>query len=118
MMTAPAIVTGYGPRLTVDLGAIIRNWQALDKVSKGALTGAAVKADAYGVGIVQAVRALYQAGTRFFFVATPDEGIAVRAALPEDTHIFVLNGLFPGAAPLYVGERLMPCLCSVPMLEE
>ena len=118
MMTAPAIVTGFGPRLTVDLGAIIHNWQALDKVSKGALTGAAVKADAYGVGIVQAVRALYQAGTRFFFVATPDEGIAVRAALPEDTHIFVLNGLFPGAAPLYVGERLMPCLCSIPMLEE
>ena len=45
MMTSPAIVTGYGPRLTIDLGAIQRNWQALDKVSAGALTGAAVKAD-------------------------------------------------------------------------
>lgn len=118
MMPAPAVATGYGARLTIDLGALKRNWQALDKVSRGALTGAAVKADAYGVGIVQAVRALYQAGTRFFFVATPDEGIAVRAALPDDAHIFVLNGLFPGAAPLYVGERLMPVLCSIPMLEE
>lgn len=118
MMPAPAVATGYGAHLTIDLGALKRNWQALDKVSRGALTGAAVKADAYGIGIVQSVRALYQAGTRFFFVATPDEGIAVRAALPEDTHIFVLNGLYPGAAPLYVGERLMPCLCSIPMLEE
>jgi alanine racemase len=35
-----------------------------------------------------------------------------------DSYIFVLNGLFPGAAPLYVGERLMPVLNSVPMLEE
>ncbi len=118
MMPAPAVATGYGARLTVDLGALKRNWQALDKVSRGALTGAAVKADAYGVGLPQAARALYQAGTRFFFVATPDEGIVVRASVPEDAHIFVLNGLHPGAAPLYVGERLMPCLCSIPMLEE
>jgi alanine racemase len=117
MMTSPAIVTGYGPRLTIDLGAIQRNWQALDRVSAGALTGAAVKADGYGTGAVPVSKALYAAGTRFFFVATPDEGLAVRAALPE-SHIFVLNGLFPGAAPLYVGERLMPVLNSLPMLEE
>jgi len=117
-MSAPAVATGYGGRLTVDLGALKRNWQALDKVSRGALTGAVVKADAYGTGITQSSTALYEAGARFFFAATPDEGIAVRAALPEDSHIFILNGLLPGAAPLYVGERLMPCLASIPMLEE
>jgi len=116
-MSSPPLVTGYGPRLTVDLGAIARNWQALDVVSQGALTGAVVKADAYGTGIPATSKALYAAGARFFFVATPDEGLAVRAALPE-SHIFVLNGLFPGAAPLYVGERLMPVLNSLPMLEE
>src|SRR5690606_5411058 len=60
----------------------------------------------------------YEAGARFFFAATPDEGIAVRAALPEDSHIFILSGLFPGSAPLYVRERLMPCLASLPMLAE
>jgi alanine racemase len=117
-MSAPAVATGYGGRLTVDLGALKRNWTALDKVSKGALTGAVVKADAYGTGIAQSSKALYESGARFFFTATPDEGIAVRAALPEDSHIFILSGLFPGAAPLYVGERLMPCLASIPMLEE
>jgi alanine racemase len=117
MMSSPAIVTGYGPRLTIDLGSIQRNWLALDKVSAGALTGAAVKADGYGVGAVPVSKALWDVGTRFFFVATPDEGLALRAALPE-SYIFVLNGLFPGAAPLYVGERLMPVLNSIPMLEE
>ena len=69
------------------------------------------------MGAVPVSKALYAAGTRFFFVATPDEGLAVRAALPE-SYIFVLNGLFPGAAPLYVGERLMPVLNSLSMLEE
>jgi alanine racemase len=118
MMPAPAVATGYGGRLSIDLAALRRNWIALDQVSKGALTGACVKADGYGLGMVPVSRAFYQAGARFFFVATPDEGITIRNALPEDTHIFVLDGLFPGAAPLYVGERLMPVLCSIPMLEE
>ena len=117
-MPAPAIATGYGAKLTIDLAALRRNWTALDKVSRGALTGAVVKADAYGTGIQQASRAFYQAGARFFFTATPDEAVAVRATLGEEAHIFVLDGLFPGAAPLYVGERLMPCLSSIPMLEE
>lgn len=117
-MPVSAIASGYSGRLTVNLGALKRNWQALDKVSRGALTGAVLKADGYGTGLTAAAKAFYEAGARFFFVATPDEGIAARAALPQDTHIFVLNGLYPGAAPLYVGERLMPCLASMPMLEE
>jgi alanine racemase len=117
MMSAPAMVTGYGCRLTVDLGALKRNWQAIDRISAGALTGAVVKADAYGTGANIAAKAFFAAGARFFFVATPDEGLALRAALPEAL-IFVLDGLFPGSAPLYVGERLMPVLNSLPMLEE
>jgi alanine racemase len=106
-----------GGRLTVDLGAMARNWKALEKVSAGALTAAVVKADAYGTGIVAASRTFFDAGARFFFTATADEGIVVRRALPE-AHIFVLNGLYPGAARLYVEERLMPILSSIPMIEE
>ena len=117
MMASPAVATGYGGRLTVDLGALMRNYKALEQVSSGALCAAVVKADAYGTGINAASKAFYAAGARFFFVATPDEALAVRAALP-DAYIFVLDGLFPGAAALYVGERLMPVLNSLPMLEE
>ena len=72
------LTSGLGGQLTVDLGALARNWSALDKVSQGALTAAVVKADAYGTGIEMAAKALHAAGARFFFVATPDEGIAVR----------------------------------------
>ncbi|HVW92136.1 MAG TPA: alanine racemase [Devosia sp.] len=115
MLRIPA--TGLGPRLTVDLTALQRNWRALEKVSTGALCGAVVKADAYGTGIVAASEALFAAGARFFFTATVDEAVAVRRALPA-AHIFVLDGLYPGAAATYGAERLMPCLSSLGMLEE
>jgi alanine racemase len=109
--------SGLGARLTVDLAALARNWRALEKVSTGALCAAVVKADAYGTGIVAASEAFYAAGARFFFTATVDEGVAVRSALP-DAHIFILNGLYPGAGETYAGERLMPALSSLSMLEE
>jgi alanine racemase len=112
-----ALTSGLGGQLSIDLGALARNWRALDKVSAGALTAAVVKADAYGVGIEMASKALHAAGARFFFVATPDEGMAVRAAVP-DAHIFILYGLYPGAANLYIRQNLMPVLASMTMLEE
>lgn len=112
-----ALQSGLGGQLSIDLGALARNWRALDKVSAGALTAAVVKADAYGTGITMAAKALFAAGARFFFVATPDEGLAVRAAVPE-AHIFVLDGLYPGAANLYVRQNLMPVISSMAMLEE
>jgi alanine racemase len=112
-----ALTSGLGGQLSIDLGALARNWRALDKVSAGALTAAVVKADAYGTGIEMSAKALHAAGARFFFVATPDEGMAVRAALP-DAHIFVLYGLYPGAANLYIRQNLMPVIGSMSMLEE
>lgn len=112
-----ALTSGLGGQLSIDLGALARNWRALDQVSAGALTAAVVKADAYGTGVTMASKALYAAGARFFFVATPDEGMAVRAAVPE-AHIFVLNGLYPGAANLYIRQNMMPVLASIAMLEE
>ena len=76
-----------------------------------------VKADAYGTGLAPAATALAGAGAQFFFVATPEEGLTLRQTLP-DAHIFVLDGLFPGAADFYLAHKLMPALGSLPMLEE
>lgn len=112
-----ALQSGLGGHLSIDLAALARNWRALNQVSAGALTAAVVKADAYGTGVAASAKALYAAGARFFFTATVDEAIALRGVL-QDAHIFVLNGLYPGAANLYVRLNLMPVLASVDMLEE
>lgn len=114
-MTNRATLLGGG--ITIDLGAITRNWQALDKVSGKALTGAVVKADAYGTGIRAVSRTLYKAGARFFFVATPDEGVALKAALPQ-AYVFVLDGLVPRTAADYAAHGLMPVLASMSQLTE
>lgn len=114
-MTTNQSILGGG--ITIDLGAIARNWKAIDTLSGRALTGAVVKADAYGLGATAVARTLYKTGARFFFVATPDEGVALRAALPS-AHIFVLDGLVPRTARDYAAHNLMPVLASLGQLTE
>jgi len=98
-----------GLRLTINLDRLSGNWRRLAAVSAPAECAAAVKADAYGTGIAQTVPALLEAGCRIFFVAVPEEGIAVRRAAPDAT-VYVLNGFFSECAGLYRQHRLMPVL--------
>lgn len=106
-----------GTILTIDLDAIVANWQTLRMVCGDAECGAVVKADAYGLGLNPVVKALYEAGCRSFFVAHAFEGRAARALAP-DAAIFVLNGMRPDTAPLYADFELVPVLCSVPEIED
>ena len=70
------------PVLTIDLGAIVDNWRLLAARARPAEAAAAVKADAYGLGMARVAPALAAAGARTFFVATAAEGKALRALLP------------------------------------
>lgn len=78
-------------RLVIDAAALAGNWQALDRLSGRAAAGAAVKADAYGVGARQAVPALQAAGCRDFFVAHWCEVPALMEHVPASA-IAVLHG--------------------------
>ena len=100
-----------GGRLTVDLGALVRNWQKLAVLAPSAETGAVVKADAYGLGAEPVVRALAKAGCRTFFVAFSHEGAAVHKAAPE-ARIFVLTGAEAPEYGAYVKSGLTPMLSS------
>lgn len=98
-------------RLTIDLGALAENWRTLQKASGKARTGAAVKGDGYGLGIEAVVPALYDAGCRDLFVATPDEGMLARQFAP-DARIFVLAGVWPGVESQFFSHDLVPVLVS------
>lgn len=101
-----------GGRLTVDLDALVENYRLLQRQAAPARVAGVVKADAYGLGAARVGPALWRAGCRTFFVALPQEGIALRAVLPE-AEIFVLNGTFgPEAAPAFAAHRLMPVIGS------
>ncbi|MHC1549556.1 alanine racemase [Phyllobacterium sp. K27] len=101
-----------GGRLTIDLDALVANWLLLAEKSKPARTAAVVKADAYGLGIVHVVPVLWSVGCRTFFVALAEEGLRVKAVAP-DAQVFVLNGFFAEAFPIYERSNLIPVLGSL-----
>ncbi len=56
-------------RLRIDRDALAANWRALDRLSGQAEAGAAIKANAYGLGVDAVVPVLRDAGARHFFLA-------------------------------------------------
>jgi alanine racemase len=78
-------------RLTINRDALAANWRALDRLSGAARAGAAVKADAYGLGVAVAAQVLRDAGCQDFFVAHWQEVPALLAHAPAN-QIAVLHG--------------------------
>ena len=101
-----------GAVLTVDLDAVRDNYRLLRRHAGSATCGAAVKADAYGLGAIKVAKALASEGCRHFFVAHLDEGIALRPHLPASAEIFVLHGPMPHTELDFVEHRLVPVLNS------
>src|SRR5690348_16322255 len=96
--------------LEIDLTGIVANWRMLAARVEPARCAAVVKADGYGLGAAQVSAALVAAGCRLFFVATLDEGIALRSELPACREIAVLNGPAPGSAEEFFSHCLIPVL--------
>lgn len=99
------------PTLTVNLSAIIANWKLLASKFSGQETAAVVKADAYGLGMIPVSHALAKAGCNTFFVATLEEAIALRAALP-DVRILVFHGVQAGEEFAFATHKIIPVLNS------
>jgi alanine racemase len=78
--------------ITIDLGAVRHNARRLLDVLGGSELWAVVKADAYGHGAAEVARVALEEGARALCVATVDEAVALRAALPE-ARILVMGPL-------------------------
>ncbi len=78
-------------RLSIDREALAANWRALDRLSGQAAAGAAVKADAYGLGVAVAAPVLRDAGCRDFFVAHWQEVPPLLDHVPASS-VAVLHG--------------------------
>jgi alanine racemase len=103
--------------LTVDLDALVANWRKLEKTAVPAECSAVIKANAYGCGIEPVARALAKAGCKTFFVATPAEAAAARAALPSAV-IYVLNGLIQNDGDGYARIDARPVIGDLSELAE
>ncbi|MEQ9640511.1 MAG: alanine racemase [Alphaproteobacteria bacterium] len=96
--------------LTVDLAAIAANHARLRETA-GVACAAAVKADAYGLGLSDVAPALARAGCETFFVAHLFEALELRALLP-DADIYVLHGCPPGTEARAAEADIRPVLCT------
>ncbi len=106
--------------MIVDLGAIVANWHRLAARAPGAVCGAVVKADAYGLGLGPVGRALASAGCKVFFVANTEEGMALRGHfgdVPNEPGIYCLDGYVAGEEALYDRSALTPVLGTLEGLE-
>jgi len=99
-----------GAILEIDLAGIVANWRLLAQRVRPVQCAAVVKADAYGLGAMRVAPALAEAGCQRFFVASIEEGVALRSILPESVEIAVFNGLPRGCAQDLTEFRLIPVL--------
>ena len=92
-------------RLTVDSAALQANWRWLAERA-GTACGAAIKANAYGLGANEALAALYDAGCRDFFVTTWDEAARL-GPWPDDATVAVLHGVGPDDTPVATAKPVL-----------
>lgn len=90
-MTEKPMLPPAALRLRMDAEALGANWRTLDAMSGRASAGAAVKANAYGLGAGRVARVLAQAGCRDFFVAHWGEVPELLKHAPAE-QIAVLHG--------------------------
>ncbi len=107
----------YTAIATINLGALVANYKSLAQRVAPAECSAVVKANAYGLGADKIAPALYQAGCRTFFVAHIEEALQLKAILPSDATLALLNGL-PYAAEEFVAQsNIVPVLNSWSAIE-
>ncbi|WP_039017117.1 alanine racemase [Halocynthiibacter namhaensis] len=100
--------------LTIDPDSLAKNWQALNGMSSQAVeTTAVVKADGYGLGAGNVARRLMREGVTKFFVATTEEGVALRRDTGDAPNIYILSGHMLGDTDMLRDARLTPMLNSL-----
>src|ERR1700739_969363 len=100
-----------GGILTIDLAAIVANWQALARQLLTVECAAVVKANAYGLGLKPVIATLAQAGCKTLLVADLAEARIVRAGAREAT-IYVLHGFTLEGADAFIELGARPVINS------
>ncbi|ATW04744.1 alanine racemase [Sphingorhabdus sp. YGSMI21] len=104
-------------RVKLDSGALVANWRALDRMSGAAKAGAAVKANAYGLGARDVVRRLVTAGCTDFFVANWQEAQEIEDLTTGKAGVSVLNGVRAADLAFALQSPAKPVLNSLEQVQ-
>ncbi len=108
--------TLFLPHITVDLNAIQRNYEELQRITSKQEICPVVKSNAYGIGSIEVTRALIECGCRNFYVSTASEGVTLRKHFPN-IQINVLNGPSVSDVKVFRTFLLTPVINSIKQLE-
>lgn len=96
----------------IDTDALAYNMRNIrKKAGEGRRIAAVVKANAYGHGVLQILDILKENGADQFAVATLNEALELRRALPDDD-ILVLGVLPPGTESVSVGANIQHAVAT------
>ena len=83
-----------GLKLHIDLDAVRHNYQTLQShIDENCRMSVAVKADAYGLGVDKLAPFFHELGCRDFFVARIGEAVELKSLIPNDSLIYIFDGL-------------------------
>lgn len=98
------------PILKINLENLRHNFEELKKACPNSDVGAAVKADAYGLGVHKVAPALLNSDCKHFFVANCDEGVELRSIIGSAANIYVFHGVFHDELKTFLQNGLVPVL--------
>nr|MBI1228771.1 alanine racemase [Cytophagales bacterium] len=104
-------------KLQIDLGAVRENYRIVkSRVARDCEVAASVKANGYGLGAIEIVKALQKEGCKSFFVASPEQGVRLRE-FSKNANIFIFNGFYEQSQDLYIDNNLIAVLGDMDNLE-
>jgi alanine racemase len=102
--------------LKISLKKIQFNWLALNEASNGK-AAAVIKANSYGLGMIEIATALIDVGCKYFYVANISEAIKLRQKLPsKKIKIAVFEGFFEKSELIYFNNQLTPIINNLEQL--
>ena len=102
--------------LEINSKNLIKNYKTISKYSNKSLTGAVIKANAYGLGDIEIYKKLYKAGCRNFFLGTLNEAINIRKKYLS-SNIYILNGLENNKISKFYNYNIIPILNTIEELD-
>ncbi|WP_019962056.1 alanine racemase [Woodsholea maritima] len=98
----------------IDRDALAANYRTLTRLAPKSNVACAIKADAYGLGAEAVGPRLAREGAKTFYVASLEEGVALRIAFDAAGYttpeILIFSGFWPAFADLYTHHRLSPVI--------
>ena len=76
--------------LEINTKNILHNYKVLSRIASNSISGATIKANAYGLGDLKVFNILYNIGCKHFFVATIEEALNLRKKYKK-SNIYILN---------------------------